>query len=235
MGICASTRCCCATVGRFRPAIGSHRRRRCATRAAGDQLRKCHQLAKQGSRPCRVGVISSVVAKAWKCRVGLHRFWQRHDSPDPNHQVCVRCRKQRIGGAMGGLLARFGPEASRWRMAYRTTGPAGALPDAVAPAHSDCRPEDWTAHGLRTASSRCCPMKVQRSNRPRACRVQRRLADRAGLSEEDPPGRRGLAEVRSTGAVRGCACAASSASNSSRAPMRAPATWTSSRSPSAST
>jgi hypothetical protein len=69
MGICASTRCCCATVGRFRPAIGSHRRRRCATRAAGDQLRKCHQLAKQGSRPCRVGVISSVVAKAWKCRL----------------------------------------------------------------------------------------------------------------------------------------------------------------------
>lgn len=49
------------------------------------------------------------VATSWKCRLGLHKFVRRHNSSDPNHQICVRCRKERIATLMGGLFGRFGP------------------------------------------------------------------------------------------------------------------------------
>jgi hypothetical protein len=48
------------------------------------------------------------VAKPWKCRFGLHRFVQRHNSPDPNMQVCVQCGKHRIADALWGVLGRRG-------------------------------------------------------------------------------------------------------------------------------
>jgi len=41
--------------------------------------------------------------------VGLHSFVRRHDSPDPNMQVCVRCGKKRIADAVWGVLGRRGP------------------------------------------------------------------------------------------------------------------------------
>jgi hypothetical protein len=41
--------------------------------------------------------------------MGLHKYVRRHNSGDPNHQICVRCRKERIAGFMGGLGSRFGP------------------------------------------------------------------------------------------------------------------------------
>ncbi|MGZ8750591.1 MAG: hypothetical protein ACXWYP_06900 [Pseudonocardia sp.] len=49
------------------------------------------------------------MATSWKCRLGLHKFVRRHNSSDPNHQICVRCRKERIATLMGGLFGRFGP------------------------------------------------------------------------------------------------------------------------------
>jgi hypothetical protein len=46
------------------------------------------------------------VGKSWKCRVGWHSWVPRHDTPDPNAQVCRRCGKENeIGGPMpGGLM-----------------------------------------------------------------------------------------------------------------------------------
>ena len=52
--------------------------------------------------------VSPVMSKPWKCRLGLHSFVRRSGSPDPNEQVCVRCRKHRINTYVGGLLSRFG-------------------------------------------------------------------------------------------------------------------------------
>ena len=63
----------------------------------------------EGYAPQRVGVVSPGVATSWKCRLGLHKFVRRHHSSDPNHQICVRCRKECIGTLMGGLFGRFGP------------------------------------------------------------------------------------------------------------------------------
>ena len=53
---------------------------------------------RKGSPGWRTGVISFAVAKSWKCRLGLHKFVRRHNSGDPNEQICVRCRKQRTRG-----------------------------------------------------------------------------------------------------------------------------------------
>ena len=63
----------------------------------------------EGYAPQRVGVVSPGVATSWKCRLGLHKFVRRHHSSDPNHQISVRCRKERIGTLKGGLFGRFGP------------------------------------------------------------------------------------------------------------------------------
>jgi hypothetical protein len=49
------------------------------------------------------------MVKAWRCRVGLHRYVRRHDTPDPNLQVCVHCGKHRIADAIWGVLGRRGP------------------------------------------------------------------------------------------------------------------------------
>jgi hypothetical protein len=56
------------------------------------------------------GVASPDVATSWKCRLGLHKYARRHHGhgSDPSHQVCVRCRKERIAGEVGGLLSRWG-------------------------------------------------------------------------------------------------------------------------------
>ena len=48
------------------------------------------------------------VTKPWNCRFGLHRYVKRHDTQDPNMQVCVRCGKQRIADAIWGVLGRRG-------------------------------------------------------------------------------------------------------------------------------
>lgn len=48
------------------------------------------------------------MATSWKCRIGLHKFVRRDNNSDPNHQVCVRCRKERIANLTGGWLNRFG-------------------------------------------------------------------------------------------------------------------------------
>ena len=53
------------------------------------------------------GVASPGVATSWKCRLGLHKYVRRHNSGDPNHQICVRCRKERVANAVGGLLSRW--------------------------------------------------------------------------------------------------------------------------------
>jgi hypothetical protein len=47
------------------------------------------------------------VVTSWKCRVGLHKYVRRHNMSDPNHQVCIRCRKERVAGVAGGLLNRW--------------------------------------------------------------------------------------------------------------------------------
>jgi hypothetical protein len=48
------------------------------------------------------------MVKVRRCRVGLHRYVRRHDTPDPNLQVCVQCGKHRIADAIWGVLGRRG-------------------------------------------------------------------------------------------------------------------------------
>jgi hypothetical protein len=59
-------------------------------------------------QPGKTGVSCQIVAKAWMCRLGVHKYVKRHDSPDPSHRVCIRCRRQRPGMAWSELFARFG-------------------------------------------------------------------------------------------------------------------------------
>lgn len=62
-------------------------------------------------RCCRIVARRSFtgVASSWKCRLGLHKFVRRHNSADPNQQICVRCRRERVATVTGGLFGRFGP------------------------------------------------------------------------------------------------------------------------------
>jgi hypothetical protein len=59
-------------------------------------------------QPGETGVSCQIVGKAWMCRLGVHKYVKRHDSPDPSHRVCIRCRRQRLGMAWSELFARFG-------------------------------------------------------------------------------------------------------------------------------
>jgi hypothetical protein len=46
------------------------------------------------------------MAKRWKCRLGLHEFVRQQGHDNPNHRVCVHCRKKRnldTGTMLGGF------------------------------------------------------------------------------------------------------------------------------------
>jgi len=51
--------------------------------------------------------------KSWKCRLGWHSWARRHDTPDPNAQICRRCGKHThiTGGIAGGMSGPMGPGA----------------------------------------------------------------------------------------------------------------------------
>jgi hypothetical protein len=147
MGICASTRCCCATVGRFRPAIEP----------------QATSVRDEGRRGSATQVPSAGQAGFTALSSGSNLIGRGQGVEMPSGPAPILAAPRQPGSESSGV--RPLPQAAHWRGdgraactvwsrrlaggGWRTAPLAQRGRFRTPPAHSDCWPKDWTAHGLR--------------------------------------------------------------------------------------